>query len=725
MKIEKSINIKHNLSMPKKIIAYFIVAIITSSAIFTQGAIAQTVQPTGSCVATHAECVLDCNLDAACIKKCDDAKQICLEAEGVTTVQPMECRGIANPLCLATSAIGLASNGLYSGLESFLNISPTVFQSGDISDLEKEKAALGTTPEDEEAKAQIDAKIESLKSKNTVDVAWKAMRDIANISFTIVLMFVVISYITGLGLNMYSIKKILPKLVVSIILVNLSYYVCQIAVDLSNIVGASVRSLFQAVESGVGGTGSPFDFGALISTAVAVVLGTTAIAGAADNMAYKPIIIGFLLSIVLTLLVTVMAMMIRQALVIILIVLSPIAFVSMILPNTQSFYNLWKKLFISMLMVFPIIGVLFGASKLAASLINLSSSTGGLGAPILGIMSAAINVLPLIAAPGILKSAVASAPMVGQSFSKLAGQLQGGGNKAWKNSDTNKAMLNQNRQQQEFKRLRGPRKFGRGENGTWNPGAALTDKARYGMRNAPGSIIKNQEIQESQFKDIKSKSNNLMSTDPNVINNFFNNIKGKSEQEIADMFTADDVDQTLRQTYHLQGNNIAKTLSTMALTQANGVGLSTDNFNTVAPMLQKSLGNAVASRFTNEVKSASKDRGNPVMTAHIAGIMGRANGDISQATFDNNNLVADTQNYLTKMSASEWAQTKPFVFDQGTVGRQALSNLVRPSTPMSNSIRETIDAAKLSPEINPATLTKLDEIVSSRRRPPGAPRLYN
>ena len=113
------------------------------------------------------------------------------------------------------------------------------------------------------------------------------------------------------------------------------------------------------------------------------------------------------------------------------------------------------------------------------------------------------------------------------------------------------------------------------------------------------------------------------------------------------------------------------------------------------------------------------------MTAHIAGIMGRANGDISQATFDNNNLVADTQNYLTKMSASEWAQTKPFVFDQGTVGRQALSNLVRPSTPMSNSIRETINAAKLSPEINPATLTKLDEIVSSRRRPPGAPRLYN
>lgn len=718
MKIEKSINIKHNLSMPKKILKFILITIISLCILPTEGAVAQTAQPSSSCDVAYSECVLACNSDNACIKKCEEQKQICVDSLTVGAVQSMECRGIANPLCLATSAIGLASNGLYSGLESFLNISPTIFQSGDIADLIKEKALLGGTPEDEEEIARIDAQIESLRSKNTMDVAWRTMRDIANISFTIILMIVVISYITGLGLNMYSIKKILPKLIVSIILVNLSYYVCQIAVDLSNIVGASVRSLFQAVESNVSGTGNPFDFGAIISTAVAVVLGTTAIAGAADNMAYKPIIIGFLISIVLTLLVTMMAMMVRQALIIILIVLSPIAFVSMILPNTQSFYNLWKKLFISMLMVFPIIGVLFGASKLAASLINLSSSTGGLGAPILGIMSAAINVLPLIAAPGLIKSAVASAPMIGQTFNKLAGQIQGGGNKSWKNSDTNKAMLNQNRQQQEFKRLRGPRKFGSGDNGTWNLGAALNDKARYGMRNAPGSIIKNQEIQESQFKDIKSKSNNLMSTDPNILNNFFEKIKGKSEQEIAEMFTANDIDQTLRQTYHLQGNDVAKTLSTMALTQANGVGLSTDNFNTVAPMLQKSLGNTIASRFANEVRSASKDRGNPVMAAHVAGVMGRAKGDISQASFDNNNLVSDTQNYFSKMPASEWAATKPFVFDKDSTGHQALTNLVSPSSPMRNSIIETINAAKLSPEINPATITKLNDIVSSSNTPP-------
>ncbi len=138
MKIEKSINIKHNLSMPKKVLKFILITIISLCILPTEGVVAQTAQPSSSCDMAYSECVLACNSDNACIKKCEEQKQICVDSLTVGTVQSMECRGIANPLCLATSAIGLASNGLYSGLESFLNISPTIFQSGDIADLIKE-----------------------------------------------------------------------------------------------------------------------------------------------------------------------------------------------------------------------------------------------------------------------------------------------------------------------------------------------------------------------------------------------------------------------------------------------------------------------------------------------------------------------------------------------------------------------------------------------------------
>ena len=81
-------------------------------------------------------------------------------------------------------------------------------------------------------------------AKNPTRDAWTTFQTIANVVFIILLLFVIFSQLTGVGIDNYGIKRILPKLIVVAILVNLSYLICVVCVDLSNILGSSLKGLF-------------------------------------------------------------------------------------------------------------------------------------------------------------------------------------------------------------------------------------------------------------------------------------------------------------------------------------------------------------------------------------------------------------------------------------------------------------------------------------------------
>ena len=77
---------------------------------------------------------------------------------------------------------------------------------------------------------------------------WKYCRGVTNVVFIIFLLIVIYSQITGIGISNYGIKKSLPKLIVAAILVNLSFIICLLAVDASNIIGNSLRGLFNHIQ---------------------------------------------------------------------------------------------------------------------------------------------------------------------------------------------------------------------------------------------------------------------------------------------------------------------------------------------------------------------------------------------------------------------------------------------------------------------------------------------
>ena len=262
--------------------------------------------------------------------------------------------------------------------------------------------------------------------------AWSVMRTIANVAFVLVFLIIIFSQLTSVGISNYGVKKLLPRLVISAILVNLSFFVCQIAVDLSNILGYSIKDVFSGIGTVVGGgnaqeaqdTLSPFADG---DGFVGFAGGVLALAG--GGVAFYALIstmVPVILAAVVALLMILFILIARQALVILLVVISPLAFVAFLLPNTEPLFKKWRQALTAMLLLFPIIALVFGASSLAADILNdtfsgnYDSSTVTTENWFGQIAAAAVMILPLFVVPTLLKKSLDGIPAIGQIANKIS-----------------------------------------------------------------------------------------------------------------------------------------------------------------------------------------------------------------------------------------------------------------------------------------------------------------
>jgi hypothetical protein len=238
--------------------------------------------------------------------------------------------------------------------------------------------------------------------------SWSIMRNFANVAFVIAFLVIIFSQLTGAGISNYGIKKMLPRLVVAAILVNVSYWICAIAVDISNILGSSLYTLLAGMQQDAG-IPVPTD-GSAFSSGQGGWTGVTVAALAAVGVAFfvtLAVLLPMLVVVLATILTVFIALILRQALIIILIVLSPLAFVAYLLPNTESLFNKWRGFLQILLMMYPIIAILFGGAALASTIIMGSSEEW-----YVQIAGAAAAVIPLAAAPALIGS-----------FNKFAGRF--------------------------------------------------------------------------------------------------------------------------------------------------------------------------------------------------------------------------------------------------------------------------------------------------------------
>ena len=217
---------------------------------------------------------------------------------------------------------------------------------------------------------------ESVKAAKALSDAWSASRNIANIGVVIAFLVIIISQITGFGITNYGIKKMLPRLIVAIILINLSYIIVQGAIDISNILGASIYDSFNNLATSTLGTDQGIQPKGGFEDIASKILSGTVLAGAAGAaVAVLWGAIGTLLPVLLAavigLLMILFILVLRQVIIILLVVLAPLAFLAYLLPNTEKLFTQWRKTLTAVLIVYPLCSLVFGASAFASELLKL------------------------------------------------------------------------------------------------------------------------------------------------------------------------------------------------------------------------------------------------------------------------------------------------------------------------------------------------------------------
>jgi hypothetical protein len=260
------------------------------------------------------------------------------------------------------------------------------------------------------------------ESNGNLKAAWGNIRNIAYLILLPVMLVMVIG--TALGLdqfNAYTVKKALPRMVVAVMFITLSWYVCQFLITFFNVVGAGVQGLIT----------SPFNNGAANASTISLsnllqIPGNDFAAGIISNLEG----IGYVLGVIVFLVffgfslavgagIGLLILLLRQIFILGLILLSPLAILAWIFPGNDKLWKLWWNGFTKLLIMFPLIMGIVGMGRAFAWIIagpGSSSGYAGLAAVLNRIMVLGAFFLPYAFIPFAFKAA-------GGIFSNLTGMV--------------------------------------------------------------------------------------------------------------------------------------------------------------------------------------------------------------------------------------------------------------------------------------------------------------
>jgi hypothetical protein len=245
----------------------------------------------------------------------------------------------------------------------------------------------------------IDINDSSDKSSQAIYQVWSAFRLYGDIFLVIALLVIVFGQSIGGGLiDAYTAKKVLPRILIAAILINLSIYLVAILVDLTNILGSGLITLITSPFSQTGnfdltlnGTTSGLGLVALVG---GVAWGTVAFSALLEFLLAFVLLPAFF--ILIAIMVTVLF---RRGLIILLILVSPVAFAMYCLPNTEKYFKKWWDTLIEALLVYPIIASIFAVAKVLSVTISWGGETSGLASTFAQILAIIALFVPLLAIP--------------------------------------------------------------------------------------------------------------------------------------------------------------------------------------------------------------------------------------------------------------------------------------------------------------------------------------
>ncbi len=186
-----------------------------------------------------------------------------------------------------------------------------------------------------------------------INSAWTTIRDVANMSFIFILLYAAIQLILGIGKDT---QKLIVKVVMVAILINFSMFFTKVVIDASNVLSIT---FYGAMAPGALESDSPIESG--LSNAFMDHLEISSLYEAAGHTLdvgsiFTTGIMGSILLLIASFVFFAIAIMfiIRYVILIMVIILSPLAFTAMILPNSDKYFDKWKDALIGQAFFAPI-----------------------------------------------------------------------------------------------------------------------------------------------------------------------------------------------------------------------------------------------------------------------------------------------------------------------------------------------------------------------------------
>ncbi len=211
--------------------------------------------------------------------------------------------------------------------------------------------------------------------------AYKAWQNFARLSLIMLVvgtLIMVISQAISVGpFDAYTIKKMLPRLVIASVAIPLSWFFLTFLIRVSNALGAGVESLMKESFS-IGSSGRITDvinFGGADGGTTVTFLSLVA-GGLLGLIALIPLALGAAIGFILGFAV----LAFRKVIVIALLIVSPIAIAAWAVPGLQKWTDKWWDLYIRALAMYPIIMLFISTGAVISSLfLGTGSGTGASG----------------------------------------------------------------------------------------------------------------------------------------------------------------------------------------------------------------------------------------------------------------------------------------------------------------------------------------------------------
>lgn len=230
--------------------------------------------------------------------------------------------------------------------------------------------------------------------------AWNSFRVLAISLIIIAGIIMVVSEATGMAIfDAYTIRKVLPRLLISVILIAISWWLMKFVVQFFNNISAWIASLISWPFHDVINSAAHHDKPWSIVGQWAIILGAIAVLGPFGILSYAG-------TIFLALAVGWITLVVRRMLIIFAIMSAPLFIACFIMPNTQKLGKFWRDGFIGLLLMGPVFTLAVTLGQVTAAVSNKGDNSDPFG-----IISFACLVLPIMSIPVL--------------FSKIGGSVAG------------------------------------------------------------------------------------------------------------------------------------------------------------------------------------------------------------------------------------------------------------------------------------------------------------